>query len=42
MALVTAEVQVPSLAWELPHAVGTAKKVITEDISRDTRELTLI
>ena len=26
MALVTAIVWVPSLAWELPHAVGVAKK----------------
>ena len=26
VALVTAEVWVQSLAWELPHAMGTAKK----------------
>jgi len=30
MAQVTAVVWVPSLAWELPHATGMAKKIITE------------
>ena len=33
MALVTAVVQVHSLTWELPHAIGMAKKKKSEDSS---------
>ena len=41
MALVTAVVQVPSLAWELPHAAGLAKKKKKKERKkkRDPREL---
>ena len=31
VAQVTAGVWVPSLAWELPHAPGTAQKVKTDE-----------